>query len=57
MHEGVGESSEVAGVDGEGMLRGEDEDEDELDEDEGLRSRAMAVLVYMRGARHCTGCI
>jgi len=57
-HEGGGESSEVPGVDGEGILRDwEDEVEVELDEAEALRSRARAVLVYMRGARGCTGCI
>ena len=57
-HEGGGESSkEVAGVDGDGILR-DWEDEVELDEAEALRSRARAVvLVYMRGARGCTGCI
>jgi hypothetical protein len=59
-HEGGGESGkEVAGVDGDGILRDwEDEDEAELDEAEALRSRERAaVLVYMRGARGCTGCI
>ena len=46
----------MAGVDGVGILR-DWKDEAELDEDEVLRSRATAVLVYMRGARRCTGCI
>jgi hypothetical protein len=46
------------GVDGDGILRDwEDEVEVELDEADALRSRARAVLVYMRGARGCTGCI
>jgi len=45
-------------VDGDGTLRDwEDEVEVELDEAEALRSRARAVLVYMRGARDCIGCI
>lgn len=43
---------------GDGILILRDwKDEAELDEDEVLRSRDMAVLVYMRGARHFTGCI
>lgn len=56
IHDGVGESTEVAGVVGEGIRR-DREDEDELEEVEALRLRAVAVLVYMRGARLCTGCI
>lgn len=55
-HEGGGESSDVPGVDGDGILK-DWEDEVELEEAEALRSRARAVLVYMRGARGCTGCI
>ena len=51
MHDGGGESNEVAGVGGDGILR-DWKDEAELDEDEMLRSRGTAVLVYMRGARH-----
>jgi hypothetical protein len=46
----------VSGVDGDGILW-DWKDEAELDEEEVLRSREMVVLVYMRGARHCTGCI
>ena len=51
IHDGGGESNEVAGVGGDGILR-DWKDEAELDEDEMLRSRGTAVLVYMRGARH-----